>query len=358
MACDHPQGPATLFLPLQSASHLRPCDAGGHARAVPGRALGKEGIMHATLSPSWKKSLLLVFVSVVAFATATPATSGSQCFFQGLGFVPGGNQSFALGVNANGTVVVGFSFGPNVPDQAFRWTAASGMVGLGSLPGFMSSDARGVNADGKVVVGFSAHDRPPSQVQAFRWTAASGMVGLGFLPGFMSSDARGVNADGTVVVGFLAFSGPNEPFQAFRWTAASGMVGLGFLPGFMSSEARGVNADGKVVVGFGASPSEQAFRWTAASGMVGLGFLPGGNLSSAIGVNANGKVVVGAANDASGAFQAFRWTRATRMQSVVTLLLAAKVVTMDFGWQLTGANGVSADGTVIAGDGFDPLGLH
>src|SRR5262249_37733740 len=47
------------------------------------RALGKEGIMHATLSPSWKKSLLLVFVSVVAFATATPATSGSECFFQG-----------------------------------------------------------------------------------------------------------------------------------------------------------------------------------------------------------------------------------------------------------------------------------
>ena len=134
------------------------------------------------------------------------------------------------------------------------------------------------------------------------------------------------------------------------------MVGLGFLPGFMSSEARGVNADGKVVVGFGASPSEQAFRWTAASGMVGLGFLPGGNLSSAIGVNANGKVVVGSARDASGAFQAFRWTRATRMQSVLTLLLAAKVVTMAVGWRLTSANAVSADGTVIVGDGVDPLG--
>ena len=263
--------------------------------------------MHATLSPSWKKSLLLVFVSVVAFATATPATSGSQCFFQGLGFVPGGNQSFALGVNANGTVVVGFSFGPNVPDQAFRWTAASGMVGLGFLPGFMSSEARGVNADGKVVVGFGAS---PSE-QAFRWTAASGMVGLGFLPGGNLSSAIGVNANGKVVVG-----GSND-----------------------------------------ASGHNQAFRWTAASGMVGLGFLPGGNFSVANGVNANGKVVVGSARDASGAFQAFRWTRATRMQSVVTLLLAAKVVTMDFGWQLTGANGVSADGTVIVGDGVAPLGL-
>src|SRR5262249_49057943 len=155
-----------FFLPLQSASHL--------ARAMPAatltrslrRALGKEGIMHATLSPSWKKSLLLVFVSVVAFATATPATSGPQCFFQGLGSLPGGNQSFARGVNADGTVVVGFGSGPNLPFQASRWTAASGMVGLGFLPGGNLSSAFGVNADGRVVVGFSFG---PSE-QAFRWT--------------------------------------------------------------------------------------------------------------------------------------------------------------------------------------------
>jgi probable HAF family extracellular repeat protein len=75
-------------------------------------------------------------------------------------------------------------------------------------------------------------------------------------------------------------------------------------------------------------------------------------------VNANGKVVVGTAFDASGQPQAFRWTRATRMQSVLTLLQAAKVdVNLFAGWQLGSANGVSADGTVIVGNGFDPLGL-
>jgi probable HAF family extracellular repeat protein len=109
--------------------------------------------MHATLSPSWKKSLLLVFVSVVAFATATPATSGPQCFFQGLGFLPGGNQSSPSGVSANGTVVVGSAIDASFHTQAFRWTAASGMVGLGFLPGRDVSGADGVNADGKVVVG-------------------------------------------------------------------------------------------------------------------------------------------------------------------------------------------------------------
>src|SRR5262249_15608304 len=133
----NPQGPATLFVPLQSASHLRPCDACGHAHAVPGRALGKEGIMHATLSPSWKKSLLLVFVAGVAFVTATPATSGPQCFFQGLGFLPGDNRSSARGVNANGTVVVGTSFGVSggqfvAGGQAFRWVNGT-MTGLGFL---------------------------------------------------------------------------------------------------------------------------------------------------------------------------------------------------------------------------------
>ena len=136
------------------------------------------------------------------------------------------------------------------------------------------------------------------------------------------------------------------------------MTGLGFLPGANRSDATGVNADGTVVVG-GSSPvlitaGGQAFRWVNGT-MTGLGFLPGGNESFATGVNADGTVVVGLARDASGAFQASRWTAETRMQSVLTLLQAAGVVTMA-GWQLRSANGVSADGTVIVGDGVDPLG--
>ena len=113
-----------------------------------------------------------------------------------------------------------------------------------------------------------------------------------------------------------------------------------------------------VVVGFSNDASGhgfKAFRWTAASGMVGLGFLPGGHESTASGVNADGTVVVGQAGEASGQHQAYRWTAETRVQSVLTLLQAAKVVFMA-GWQLRSANGVSADGTVIVGDGVDPLG--
>jgi len=370
---------------------LRPRSRGPWARS------GQGGYHACDALAVMEKSLLLVFVSVVAFVTATPTTSGPQCFFQGLGFLPGGSFSFARGVNADGTVVVGPSNDASGLSQAFRWAAASGMVGLGFLPGGNVSDAHGVNADGTVVVGSSIDASGHSQ--AFRWTAKRGMVGLGFLPGALGSSANGVNADGTVVVGSsIDASGPG---QAFRWTAATGMVGLGFLPGGNFSGAAGVNADGTVVVGGSnnqafrwvngtmtglgflpggngssangvnadgtvvvgssndASGHGQAFRWTAERGMVGLDFLPGGNRSSATGVNADGTVVVGTADDASGQPQAFRWTAETRVQSVLTLLQAAKAdVNLFAGWQLRSANRVSADGTVIVGDGVDPLGLR
>jgi len=182
------------------------------------------------------------------------------------------------------------------------------------------------------------------------------MTGLGFLPGANRSDATGVNADGTVVVGGSSPVLITAGGQAFRWVNGT-MTGLGFLPGGNTSTARGVNADGTVVVGVSGDRSlagGQAFRWVNGT-MTGLGFLPGGNESFATGVNADGTVVVGLARDASGAFQASRWTAETRMQSVLTLLQAAGVVTMA-GWQLRSANGVSADGTVIVGDGVDPLG--
>src|SRR5262249_43366775 len=149
--------------------------------------------MHATLSPSWKKSLLLVFVSVAAFATATPATSGPECFFQGLGFLPGTrNESSATGVSADGTVVVGAALMEPIPAQAFRWTAASGMVGLRFLPGDTRSFANGVNANGTVVVGnCSGPLFPlPLPVRVFHWDPGT-MVGLGFLPRGNRSVATG-----------------------------------------------------------------------------------------------------------------------------------------------------------------------
>jgi uncharacterized protein YhjY with autotransporter beta-barrel domain len=64
----------------------------------------------------------------------------------------------------------------------------------------------------------------------------------------------------------------------------------------------------------------------------------------AFAVNHDGSVVVGNSGD-----QAFRWTAKDNMQSIQGLLTAAGVNMS--GWGLTSATGVSADGTVIVGNG-------
>ena len=216
------------------------------------------------------------------------------------------------------------------------------MTGLGSVLENLGSfsGATGVNFDGSVVVGTAVEGQVHNVNQAFRWTAASGMVGLGFGPAGASTSAAGVNGDGSVIVGCIdTFS---TCTQAFRWTAASGYAGLGFLTGSTGSSASAVNADGSVVVG---TSQSQTFRWTAATGMIGLGNWPGQNFSGASGVSADGSVVIGGSN---------RWTSGAGWQSVQTALIASGVNLT--GWILQSITGVSADGTVMVGAGTNPSG--
>ncbi|HEX3440136.1 MAG TPA: autotransporter domain-containing protein [Pseudolabrys sp.] len=270
----------------------------------------------------------------------------------GLGFLPGGNVSRATGVSANGSVVVGFSNGTAAPNGvAFIWSGGT-MTRLGFLTGGGASEATGVSADGSVVVGWSTD--AGANTEAFRWSAGT-MTGLGFLTGGTYSIAYGVSADGSVVVGASAPTFGNS--EAFRWSAGT-MTGLGFLPGGASSTATGVSSDGSVVVGYGstAASSAEAFRWVnGGGGMSGLGFLPGGSTSYANAVSANGLVVVGYGDSTAagpGNVEAFRWTQSTGMESIKGLLSASGVNMT--GWSLFRATGVSADGSVIVGDGSGP----
>jgi probable HAF family extracellular repeat protein len=146
--------------------------------------------------------------------TVVVGTSGGQAFrwvngaMTGLGFLPGNDISVAYGTNADGSVVVGLSCSSNPGchgvssvsrgSQAFLWSHGT-MTGLGALPGGGNSTATRVNANGTVAVGYSADSS--NRTQAFRWVNGSGMTGLGFLPGGNNSSATAVNANGTVVVG-------------------------------------------------------------------------------------------------------------------------------------------------------------
>jgi probable HAF family extracellular repeat protein len=248
-------------------------------------------------------------------------------------------------VNADGTVVVGSS-----GTQAFRWVEGSGLTLISPLPaGFTFAEGRAVSADGGVVVGtlsdFSSDRR------AFRWTSAGGVVDLGTLNDGPTSFGLGVSGDGLVVVG-EARDGDSGRMRAFRWTDGAGMLSLGVLHGApenADSHAFGTNADGTVIVGYGqlASGDYRAFRWTAGSGMADLGVLGGGDYSRASAVSADGSVVVGDGLDGvSGWYRAFRWTEATGMVNLGTT---------NGGAFSSFASDVSRDGQVVVGASWDGI---
>jgi probable HAF family extracellular repeat protein len=369
---------------------------GGERRPAADASQFGDNLMQSLPTIFRTRTALAAAASLVILCLVAPAQAAK---FLGLGDLPGGLfSSFTNGVSANGSVLVGS--GASVSgNEAFRWTDAGGMVGLGYLAGGgIGSSSRAVSADGTVVVG---NGESASETEAFRWTNGGGMVGLGDLSGggFVSF-AFGVSADGSVVVGSGLTASDDE---AFRWTSGTGMVGLGDLAGgAFRSFANAVSADGSVVVGQGTSASGgEAFRWTSGTGMVGLGDLAGGSFSStATGVSADGTVIVGSGNSASGG-EAFRWTSGTGMVGLGDLaggvfssralgvtadgavvvgrsetalgheafvwdatngmrrvndVLSPSVGAALTGWTLSEANGVSADGRTIVGEGTDPAG--
>lgn len=277
----------------------------------------------------------------------------------GLGHLGGAESlSTALGVSANGFVIVGGSRSPESGDrtEVFRWTAVTGMVGLGDLPGGeYASAASGVSGDGSVVAGNSASDLSPSWGEAFRWTAATGLVGLGVLSGsaIPTSVPWRISADGTVIVGWASSENGRE---AFRWTESEGLLALGDLPaGSFDSWATGVSADGSVIVGLALNPGPTSFRWTATTGMVDLGSPPGGIGSHAWGVSADGSVVVGDAG-VSGELVPAIWDEIHGMRNLEEVLAELGLGSSLEGWDLEQATAVSADGLTVAGWGYSPFG--
>jgi len=237
--------------------------------------------------------------------------------------------------------VVGWARNAAGPQRAFRWENGV-MQDLGTLGG-SQGNALGVSADGTVVVGRA--DNAAEQGRAFRWTASGGMQDLGTLPRSDWSEAWGVSPDGAVVVGYATNAAGQA--RAVRWTASGGMQDLGTLPGYDRSYAYDVSADGAVVVGWAENAAGlwRAFRWENGV-MQDLGTLGGGS-SWAFGVSADGSVVVGYAQNAAGQIRAFRWTASGGMEDLNTTY--ARLLTN--GSELWVARAISPDGRYIVGYG-------
>ncbi|HEY2841135.1 MAG TPA: hypothetical protein VGJ26_18410 [Pirellulales bacterium] len=344
------------------------------------------------MSRNFLRFAAIVFASICAAKTATSAAPAITT----VGNFPGWDQTYGIALSGNGTTVVGVAEDTvNLVGRAARWTAGTGVQDIGPGDASLSSSANGVSADGSVVVGSFGN----STAEAFRWTAASGVVAMGFLPGGNFSIASEVNGNGSVIVGQ---ANDATTLRAFAWSAATGMQALPIAPGFdFTYGAASVSADGTVIVGTnanqgGVSSADRAYRYTSAGGYQDLGVQPGFFRSAASNVSGDGLTVVGLSQSFPGfstVIGAFRWTQSTGLVPLFfddevssyanavnydgsrivgvsigatgsrAVMWTSTLGSVDLntylptlgvnlsGWNLTGASGISYDGSVISGDG-------
>jgi uncharacterized membrane protein len=317
-----------------------------------------------------------------SFLLANTTAANDQPRFYGLGDLTGGAfGSRATAVSGDGLTVVGSGISEEGA-EAVVWRVGQPMISLGDFDGgSVLSTAHAVSKDGSVVVG---QGRTETGLAAFRWTAEDGLKALPTPPGFdHESDATAVSSDGSTIVGTV-YDG--KVTESVRWIDQ----GVELFPspdGTDNALAKGASADGSVVVGYGQAPC----RWRDGAGSA-LGILPKSMSGFALAVSADGTVAAGYSlfegfqhatawrpdkpeelpslgrHDTSVAVAvsengsvvggrsgeaAVIWAKG-KVWSVESLLKEAKVNIR--GWKLTDVTGVSADGTVVCGNGTNPDG--
>lgn len=174
----------------------------------------------------------------------------------------GTGWSYAYGVSADGMTLVGFQEG----EGAKRWDALV-MSDLVAPAGDFGTRALGISADGTVIVGSSLQS---SGNVAVRWSYGNPLL-LGTLPGDLTSVALDASGDGSVVVGYSADS---QGFRrAFIWVLGDGMHHLedvlvaqgDDLTGWTLREANAISDDGRVIVGVGVNPDSLDRGWVAVT---------------------------------------------------------------------------------------------
>jgi len=253
----------------------------------------------------------------------------------------------ATGISRDGSTIVG---------EQWVWTAAEGYTNLAPVIGY-DRIIFGCSSDGQTVTGISG--TYPAEGDAFRWRRGVGVPTL--LPRLASlpngySYFNCISGDGRVVGG--AASGPYAD-----WTFASTLISASgaeqITPIASSTSVTDLNEDGSVAVGYYAQVqgAMRAFRWTRATGFVTLE-AGSSRPSYARAVNDDGSVVVG---DylvfGTRGTDAFIWRGNSGLIDLRDELVDRYGLGSALqGWRLLVATDVSADGSVIVGQGVNPAG--
>ncbi|WP_146209605.1 hypothetical protein [Vitiosangium sp. GDMCC 1.1324] len=274
--------------------------------------------------------------------------------------VLGGNGNAK--VDKSGRVISGSFTGEDGIIRTGFWTGGESWKALpvrkglvGSCDGVETSPFD-LSGDGEAVVGLAYGPEGCSSPFAFRWTARRGLEDLGGLGPWTRANAT--NEDGRVVVGWNDLNEQYPGRIGVYWEH-----GRQYLmdPDVLVGEAGDVSADGSVIAGLGA-PDGGAWRWDDRRGLELLGKLPVPGLpdyfnqAGASVVSDDGSVILGY----SGFFmqrEPFLWTRELGMVNFGDFLLKQGMFGVEQ-WDLGTPMAMSANGKVITGWGFGPLGVQ
>ncbi|MFO0898513.1 MAG: PEP-CTERM sorting domain-containing protein [Pirellulales bacterium] len=253
-------------------------------------------------------------------------------------------------VSADGSIISGTGVrDDNGEYEAFRWTRESGAVPIGTLSSTQSWPGPWVRAmtdNGAAIVGSS---ESPNGQEAFLWTAETGMRGLGDLPGgLFNSGICGMTPDAETLVGF---ANSERGWEAVRWTQSAGFTVLGEP----ATVATHISDDGQVIVG---NTNSEAFRWTAESGLKGLGdLLPDGRVFSGVtDMTPDGSTIVGMSEidlRNGETEESFVWDAAHGMRSLTDVAIRdyglTEIIANGWAGHVAGVQGVSDDAKVFLG---------
>jgi probable HAF family extracellular repeat protein len=280
-------------------------------------------------------------------------------------------------ISRDGKTIVG-----TIPDSSGNMNAAIWQAGRtwkilapfqGSVPSETQtiSYASGVSADGSVIVGGAYISA--TKVVAFRWDAVNGMVNLGTFDEGANSDsvAYGVSADGRTVIGWdykqgFSPAGPggialNGRRGAIWWDGKERLL----HPLGWAGEAWATNDTGSIIVGqFDPSNTDNVlegastYQWTAWDGnFEDLGTAPAvnpsGRISQPYAMSDDGTVVGGDSGPVNSKF-AMIWTEAMGMVAVTDYLKMNGVTDYQSWDGLTKTVYISPDGSLMVGYGYKP----
>jgi uncharacterized membrane protein len=258
---------------------------------------------------------------------------------------------YVSGLSADGKVAVGQTIDNY---ETFRWQSGGRVtrLGRGTLETLsIISGSPAVSADGKVVASTILSDDGTYSTAA-RWTQAGGWQMLtGLPPGGGNLDnetcsAYGMSGDGQVITGLFWRPGASDgSAHGMRWTSATGMVDMG--SDGRSSRIDAANADGSVLVGWDEHPTYGNRRAAVWVNGVKTILSPSDWPSEATSINAAGTVIVGNGPDPLNPTQVqalmWKWNGSTWTTTVIGVMNGRGKTGIAY------ATGVSEDGSFVTG---------